>query len=107
MTVWTSIRSWRNIRRSLRLLEQIAAATDRQAAALERIANKIDPPVAADPDPIDLRARTGVSYHPDEEAAKIESYIAKCFADTRRLPTDEEICRYLDGEDVRLGSTPS
>ena len=105
MSLWGQVRSWRSLRHSVRMLGRIADATERQALAMERIANKIDPAPPAVPDPADLRTLSGVAYHPDAEAAKIEAYIAQCLQDTKRLPTDEEICRYLDGEDVRLGHT--
>ncbi len=100
MNLRSTFKVFSTTRRFLRTLDRIALATERQADLLQRLADRIAPPPPAF-HPDDLKS-TGAAFSRDEEQARIQAYVELCEKDLKRLPTDEEIVRYLDGEEVRL-----
>lgn len=91
---WRSIFS---IRAGLRDLRRIALAQERIAAALDRIADRVDPPDFPDSSPEDLK-HTGPSFTRDEEQVRIQIYTEQCWRELGRAPTDDEVCGMLDGK---------
>lgn len=89
-------------RTAFRALQRIAAAEERSALALERLADRYAPLPALPPSDQELRTATGNSFARDAELARIEEFVERCWKDVKRAPTEEEIVRYLDGEELRL-----
>lgn len=87
-------------RRSLKLFARLVAAEEQSAAALTRLADQFAP-VQKDTPPAELQ-QTGALYRNVAELVRIEEYVERCMQDTGRAPTEEEIVRHLDGEEVRL-----
>ena len=87
-------------RRTLKALERIALAQEGIHQTLRRVADRVAP---EEPIPAEEQIKSaGVSFSRDEELARIEDYVAKCWQEVHRAPTEEEIVRYLDGEEVKL-----
>jgi hypothetical protein len=100
MNLRSTLKVFSTTRRFLRTLERIAVASERQADLLQRLTDRVAPqPIAFHPE--DLKT-TGAAFSRDEEQARIQEYVERCEQDLKRQPTDEEIVRYLDGEEVRL-----
>ena len=83
-------------RRALRDLKRMADAEERIAAALEKIANRYDPPPLAVTER-DLRD-TGPTYSRDEEQFQIQEFENRVYRDTGRWPTEDEVAAMLRGE---------
>ena len=100
MKLGFGLRRFGQTRRTLRALERMATAQEGIQQHLLRIANRVAPeePIPAE----DQVKSAGVSFSRDEELARIEDYVATCWQEVHRAPTEEEIVRYLDGEEVRL-----
>ena len=100
MSLRSTLRLFSTTRRFLRTLDRIAVAQEQQTLLLQRIADRVAPL------PIEFHAedlkQTGPAFSRDEEQARIQDYVERCEKDLKRQPTDEEIVRYLDGEEVRL-----
>lgn len=90
-------------RRLLRSLDRLAAAQERSAIALERIADHVAPKVQplTDLSPAEQKI-TGVTYSDLDEQFKTQEFIERCVQEAGREPTPEEIDRFLEGEEVRL-----
>lgn len=100
MNLRSTLRLFTTTRRFLRALDRIATTQEQQTALLQRLADRLAPlPLEFHPE--DLK-QTGSSFVKDEEQVRIQDYVERCIKDVGRLPTDDEIVRYLDGEEVRL-----
>lgn len=82
----------------LKILDRLTRATERQASALERLADRWAP-IVPDPSPDDLRT-SGPSYRRDEEQVRIQEFVDRFEAELHRLPSEEELLRFLDGQPV-------
>lgn len=100
MNLRSTLKIFSTTRRFLRLFERLVSAQERQADYLQRLADRVAPiPLAFHES--DLR-ETGAAFSKDEEQARIQDFVERCWRDVKREPTDEEILRYLNGEEVRL-----
>ena len=88
------------LRRLLKIADRIAAAQERQAAAQERLADFFAP-VVVEPSKADLK-ESGPSWTDLAEQGRVQEFVERCVQDVGREPTEEEIERFLDGEEVRL-----
>ena len=88
------------LRRMIRAVERLADAQEQQNKLLARLADRFAP-LAPDVSKEDLRS-SGASFVSLEEQGKIQDFTEKVWRDAGRDPTEEEVERFLDGEDVRL-----
>lgn len=87
-------------RRAMKLFERLVIAHEASADALLRLADRYAPkPLVVDA--ADLKD-TGPSFNRDRDHARIQDFVDRCWKDLQREPTDEEIVRFLDGEEMRL-----
>lgn len=103
MRAW---RRWLTTRRSLRTLERLAVAVERQNTLLERLVEQFAPVRAAVPV---ARSEASVDYFDPDEARVIEAYRQRVHASTGHLITEDEALAYL--AEVKsaaqwLGATP-
>lgn len=87
-------------RRTLKLFARLVVAEEQSAAALTRLADQFAP-IQRETPPAELQ-QTGALFRNVDELGRIEDYVERCMKDTGRAPTEEEIVRHLDGEEVRL-----
>ena len=87
------------MRRFLRAMDRLTVAYERQASALERLADKFAPAPLAPPTKDDLR-ETGPSFGRDADFIAIEAFREKVFAIAHREPTEDELNDHLDGKEV-------
>lgn len=84
-----------HLRRTLRTLERIALAQERQADALDRLCIALGAVPQVEASATDLQ-QTGVSVSRDREQAALQDFAARFLHDTHREPTDEELAEALD-----------
>jgi hypothetical protein len=72
----------------------MATALEQQTTLLTRLADTLAP---LPPQTTDL-AETGVTFLNETEHARIQDYVLKTTRETGRMPTDEEIVRWLADE---------
>lgn len=100
MSLRSTLRLFTTTRRVLRTLDRIADAEIAQARALQRLADQFAPlPQISTTE--DLK-QTGATFSKDDEQGRIQDYVERCERELKKTPTEEEIVRYLDGEEVRL-----
>lgn len=87
-------RGFRLARRTLKSLCAIEAHLAEQNGYLRRLADHIAPDHTATPAP----TGASVDYLNPHEAIAVQAYIEKTARDTGRVPTEEEILRYLADE---------
>ena len=87
------------MRRFLKAMERLVLAQERQATALERLADKYTPIPLPTPSKDDLR-ETGPSFGRDADFIAIEAFREKVQAIAHREPTDDELNDHLDGKEV-------
>lgn len=88
------------LRRLIKAAERIAHEQEKQTLLLQRLADRFAPE-APTVEKADLRD-TGASFVSLEEQGRIQDFVERAWRDAGREPTEEEIERFLDGEDVRL-----
>jgi len=89
------------MRRLIKAVEGIAEAQARQNILLARLVDRFAPdaPVV---NAADIQQLTGVSHVNYHEQGQIQDYAERVYRDTGREPTEDEIVRFLEGEDTRL-----
>ena len=80
--------------------EAIATEQQKQTILLQRLVDHLAPELP-DYDKADLKG-TGVSFVDAGEQGRIQDFVEKAWKDAGREPTEEEIDRFLNGEEVRL-----
>jgi len=89
------------MRRVILALEAIAEGQARQNILIARLVDRFAPdaPVV---NAADIQKLTGVSHVNYHEQGQIQDYAERVYRDTGREPTEDEIVRFLEGEDTRL-----
>jgi hypothetical protein len=88
------------LRRVVKALETIAQQQTEQTQLLRRLADHVAP-AAPVVEKADLKG-SGPSFVSLEEQGRIQDFTERAWRDAGREPTEEEVERFLEGEDVRL-----